>query len=307
MMHHHHHGHDHDHHHDHKQQNQKSLLIAFSITTFVLIIELIGGWITNSLALLSDAGHMFSDAASLLLSFIAVYFATNRPSNLRKSYGYHRFEILAALINGVTLLIVAAFILKEAFERFQHPPTINGQGMLFVAIIGLLCNFISAWILMRNGDVKNNLNIRSAYLHVISDALGSVGAILAAIAIQLFAWSWADSVISVLIALLIVRSGWGVVKHSTHILMEGTPDGIDLEKVKQALMKISGVIDVHDLHIWTITSGLDSLSCHLLIQNEQQSQYVLKEALHCVKDDFHIGHATIQVETSPVHHEECRC
>ena len=185
---------------------------------------------------------------------------------LHKSYGFYRFEILAALFNGVTLFVIAGFIVWEAYGRFFEPPTVASGYMMLIASIGLLANIISAWSLMRKGDVKNNVNLRSAYLHIIRDALGSVGAIIAGILMLVFNWYIADPIISVVVAFLILKSGWGVIKHSVHILMEGTPLTIDQQEVKTVLEKIDGVIDVHDLHIWTITSGLDSLSCHMLIR-----------------------------------------
>ncbi|SHE37797.1 cobalt-zinc-cadmium efflux system protein [Seinonella peptonophila] len=305
---HHHHGHDHSHH-DHSNQNKQNragLMMALIITSAILLLELIGGWMTNSLALLSDAGHMFSDAASLLLSLIAVQLALHAEASQRKSYGYHRFEIIAAFINGAALLIVSLIIIKEAIERFQMPPTVHSSGMLIIAVIGLLCNLLSAWILTRKGDVKENINLRSAYLHVLSDALGSIGAIVAALLIRFFAWDWADPLISLVIALLIIKSGWGVLQHSTHILMEGTPETIDTNEVKKVLQSIPGVVDVHDLHIWTITSGLHSLSCHLLIGDEECSQSILKQALEKMKSNFALEHATIQVEKNEVTHTKCQ-
>lgn len=296
------------HEHDHsKEGNKKGLWMALIITTIILLVELIGGWLTNSLALLSDAGHMFSDAGSLFLSLLAFILASRRLTNHRKSYGYHRFEIIAAFINGIALWIVAIFILLEAYERLMTPPEVNGQGMLFVAIIGLLCNLLSAWVLVRKGDVHDNLNMRSAYLHVVSDALGSIGAIIAAFAIQFFSWFWADAVVSLLISVFIFRSGWHVVSQSTHILMEGTPEAVDLSKVKQMLEAIPGVLDVHDLHVWTITSGMDSLSCHLLIQDHVDGQEILRHALNQIEKEFQIEHATIQIETEDFEHKGCNC
>ena len=169
--------------------------------------------------------------------------------------------------------------------------------MMMIASIGLLANLISAWSLMRKGDVKNNVNLRSAYLHILSDALGSVGAILAGMVMLLFNWYIADPIISVVVALLILKSAWGIIQHSVHILMEGTPLTINQEEVKTALEGINGVINVHDLHIWTITSGLDSLSCHMLIQDDKNNQEILQQAINTIKDTFKIEHTTIQIET----------
>ncbi|USK70729.1 cation diffusion facilitator family transporter [Peribacillus asahii] len=304
---HHHHGHSHSHNHfeETREGNKKGLIIALLITTGIMFLEFFGGLLTNSLALLSDSGHMLSDASSLFLSLIAIWFAA-RPPSPNKSYGYYRFEILAALFNGVTLFIIAGFIVWEAYGRFFEPPTIASGTMMLIASIGLFANLISAWSLMRKGDVKNNVNLRSAYLHVLGDALGSVGAIAAGILMLLFNWYIADPIISVLVALLILKSAWGVIKHSVHILMEGTPLTINQEEVKAALKEIDGVIDVHDLHIWTITSGLDSLSCHVLIEDDKNSQEILQEAINKIKDTFKIEHTTIQIETSLIAHNELK-
>ncbi|MEH6949058.1 cation diffusion facilitator family transporter [Bacillus sp. JJ634] len=304
---HHHHGHSHSHNHfeETREGNKKGLIAALLITTGIMFLEFFGGLLTNSLALLSDSGHMLSDASSLFLSLIAIWFAA-RPPSPNKSYGYYRFEILAALFNGVTLFVIAGFIVWEAYGRFFEPPTIASGTMMLIASIGLFANLISAWSLMRKGDVKNNVNLRSAYLHVLGDALGSVGAIAAGILMLLFDWYIADPIISVLVALLILKSAWGVIKHSVHILMEGTPLTINQEEVKAALKEIDGVIDVHDLHIWTITSGLDSLSCHILIEDDKNSQEILQEAINKIKDTFKIEHTTIQIETSLIAHNELK-
>lgn len=299
--HHHHHGHGHHHHDLGREGNKKGLTIALIITAGIMLLEFFGGIITNSLALLSDSGHMLSDASSLVLSLVAIWFAT-KPSSPNKTYGFYRFEILAALFNGVTLFVIAGFIVWEAIQRFYNPPTVASGSMMLIASIGLFANLLSAWALMRKGDVKNNVNLRSAYLHVIGDALGSVGAIVAGLVMWLFGWYVADPIISVLVALLILKGAWGVIKHTIHILMEGTPITIDQDEVKKALESIEGVIDVHDLHIWTITSGLDSLSCHILIEDHQDSQKVLQNAIHIIEEKFKILHTTIQIETSQIHH-----
>ncbi|WP_285756158.1 cation diffusion facilitator family transporter [Parageobacillus sp. G301] len=304
--HHHHHSHDrHDHHDLGREGNKKGLTIALLITAGIMLLEFFGGLITHSLALLSDSGHMLSDASSLVLSLVAIWFAT-KPASPSKTYGFYRFEILAALFNGVTLFVIAGFIIWEAIERFYNPPTVASGSMMLIAFVGLFANLLSAWVLMRKGDVKNNVNLRSAYLHVIGDALGSVGAIVAGFVMWLFDWYMADPIISVLVALLILKGACGVIKHTVHILMEGTPITIDQNEVKKALESIEGVIDVHDLHIWTITSGLDSLSCHMLIEDDQDSQKVLQDAIHIIEEKFKILHTTIQIETSKIHHGEMK-
>ncbi len=309
--HHHHHGHDHHGHHHHhhfdevREGNKKGLFIALIITTGIMLLEFFGGLITNSLALLSDSGHMLSDASSLLLSLIAFWFAT-RPASPKKTYGFYRFEILAALFNAVTLFVIAGFIVYEAFQRFFEPPTVASGTMMIIASIGLLANLLSAWSLISKGDVKNNVNLRSAYLHVLGDALGSVGAIIAGFLMLLFEWYIADPIISVVVAILILKSAWGVLTHSIHILMEGTPITISQKEVKAALEEINGVIDVHDLHIWTITSGMDSLTCHILIKDDHDSQEILQQAIDKIRDKFKIEHTTIQIEKSAIEHGEMK-
>ncbi|KDE49352.1 cation diffusion facilitator family transporter [Geobacillus sp. CAMR5420] len=306
-MHHHEHGHC-GHHHGHhhglgREGSQKGLAAALVITVGIMVLEFVGGLVTNSLALLSDSGHMLSDAASLLLSLLAVWFAA-RPASPKRTYGFYRFEILAALVNGVALVGIAAWIIWEAVARFVNPPAVASGPMMAIAVIGLLANLASAWVLMRKGDVKENVNVRSAYLHVIGDALGSVGAMAAGLVIWLFDWYAADPLISIAVAVLILKGAFAVVKQTVHILMEGTPAAIDHAEVKAALSGIDGVIDVHDLHIWTITSGLDSLSCHLLIEEGCDGQAVLQRAIDLVETRFHIRHATIQIEMPHIRHGE---
>lgn len=303
-------GHDHSHgphghHHFDPSGNKKGLMIALIITVGIMFLEFFGGLVTNSLALLSDSGHMLNDASSLALSLVAVWFAT-KPASPNKTYGFHRFEILAALLNGVTLFVVAGFIIVEAYGRFFEPPTVASGSMMLIACIGLLANVASAWSLMRKGDVKNNINLRSAYLHVLGDALGSVGAIIAGLVMMIFGWYIADPIISVLVALLILRGAWGIIKHTVHVLMEGTPITVNPSEVKAVLENIEGVINVHDLHIWTITSGLDSLSCHLLIKDQEDDQRILQQAIQLIAERFKIQHTTIQIETSMISHEEMK-
>ncbi|USY55488.1 cation diffusion facilitator family transporter [Bacillus sp. 1780r2a1] len=310
MSHHHHHHHGHDHHGHHhfdrqREGNQKGLLIALCITAGIMILEFIGGLVTNSLALLSDSGHMLSDTSSLALSLVAIWFA-NRAASSEKTYGYYRFEVLAALFNGVTLFVIAGFIIYEAYERVLHPQTVASGMMMVIAAIGLGANLLSAWSLLRQGDVKDNVNLRSAYLHVLGDALGSVGALVAGLLMLLFNWYIADPIISVVVALLILKSAWGVLTHSVHILMEGSPAHVDTNEIKELLKEIDGVKDVHDIHVWTITSGLHSFSCHLQVSDDQDCQAILQKALNLVKEQCGIEHSTIQVEKSGLEHGELK-
>ena len=285
--------------------NRKGLIIALSITTGIMLLEFFGGLFTNSLALLSDSGHMLNDAASLALSLFALWLS-GKAATERKSYGYHRIEILAALLNGVTLFVIAFFIAKEAIERFAAPPEVASGSMLLISAIGLIANLASAWILMKQADVKDNVNVRGAFLHIIGDALGSVGAIAAALLMMAFGWDIADPIISIFVALLILKGAWGLVQQTVHILMEGTPAAINLDDLKQTLQNIEGVRDVHDLHVWTITSGLDSLSAHLLVETGLDEQTILQQAVHLVENKYGIHHCTIQVETCNLQHADLR-
>lgn len=294
MGHHHHHGH-HGHSHSHAHtNNKKALFSAFIIIASFMVVEVIGGILTNSLALLSDAGHMLSDAASLGLSFFAIKLG-EKQGTLAKTYGYKRFEIIAAALNGITLIVVSLFIFYEAVHRFLAPPNVQSKGMLIISVLGLLVNIIAAWILMR-GDKDDNLNVRSAFLHVIGDMLGSVGAIAAALLIMFFGWGIADPIASVIVAALILVSGFRVTKDSFHILMEGAPEQIGMEQVKAALGRIPMVKEVHDLHIWTITSGYPVLSCHITIYDDGVHDEILAQAQKILHDEFEIEHSTLQVE-----------
>src|SRR5699024_6831735 len=227
---------------------------------------------------------------------------SSKAADYGKTYGYKRFEILAAVINGVTLILISGYIIYEAIGRFQNPPEIASAGMLTIAIIGLLVNVLVAWIMLRGADVKENLNMRGAYLHVISDMLGSVGAIIAALLIMFFGWRWADPLASVIVALLVLRSGYLVTKASVHVLMEGTPDNIEFEKVTDTILKTEGIIGIHDLHIWTITSGLNALTCHAVVNEKttiEENEKMLCKIEHDL-EHLNIHHVTIQQET-PAH------
>jgi cobalt-zinc-cadmium efflux system protein len=296
MGHHHGHSHSHDHHHGHHHHtgNKKALLWSFILIATFMVVEVIGGILTNSLALLSDAGHMLSDAAALGLSFFALKLGEKKVTQ-NKTFGYKRFEIIAAALNGLTLILISLYIFYEAINRFFEPQEVQSTGMLAISTIGLIVNLIAAWILM-SGDKDENLNVRSAFLHVLGDLLGSVGAIVAALLIMFFGWSIADPIASVIVAFLIIISGWRVMKDAFHVLMEGTPTQIDVEKVKDALGQIPSVCEVHDLHLWTITSGYPVLSCHLVISGADEHDRVLHSAQSMLHDTFSIDHSTIQVE-----------
>lgn len=289
---HHHDDHSHGHHHHHTS-NIKVLFFSFIIIFLFMIIEAIGGILTNSLSLISDAGHMLSDAAAMGLSLVAFKIG-ERKATMDKTYGYRRFEIIAAFINGAALIIIALFIFYEAIQRFVEPPIVNGS-MIIIAIIGLIINIVVAWLLMR-GDSKENLNLRSALLHVIGDLLGSVGAIVAGILILLFGWNIADPIASVIVAILIIFSGFRITKDSMNILMEGKPENINVTAIKESLSKMDGIEDVHDLHVWSITSEFPTLSCHLIVNESTNRDDLLQRANELIHHHFHISHCTIQME-----------
>lgn len=269
-----------------------------------MIVEAIGGFLTNSLALLSDAGHMLSDAVSLGIALLAIILA-ERVANGSKTFGYKRIEILAATLNGLTLIVIALFIFYEAIQRFMNPPEVASIGMLIISSIGLAVNILVAWIMLRGADTKENLNMRGAYLHVISDMFGSIGAIVAALLILFFDWGWADPLASIFVAALVIRSGYHLTKASLHILMEGTPSDINVEDIIHTIEQHSEVKAIHDLHIWTITSGLNAMSCHVVVNDNltiKESEQLLDKIEH---DLLHqnIHHVTIQVETNTHKHD----
>lgn len=276
--------------------NRRRLAMALGLTATYMVAEVIGGLAANSLALLADAGHMFSDAAALSLSLVAVMLA-QRPATPNRTYGFHRAEILAALTNGAALLALAVLIGREAWERLSEPPEVRGALMLAVACGGLAINVANLLIL--SGGRHQNLNVRGAWLHVMADTLGSVGAILAGAAIYFLGWRWADPVASFVIATLVLYSAWGLVRETLDVLMEGVPKGISLEEVTEALKELPGVLDAHDLHIWSLTSGRNIATTHLVIAEDADHQGIIDAANRTLADRFTIRHATIQVE-----HEE---
>lgn len=286
-------GHQHNHSHNHTE-NKRALMISFLLIGIFMIVEVIGGILTNSLALISDAGHMFSDAFALGLSLFAIKLG-ERKATSKKTFGYRRFEMIAASINGITLIGISLYIFVEAFRRFTNPFHVESLGMLTISTVGLIINIVVAWILM-SGDKDENLNIRSAFLHVIGDLLGSLGAIIAALLIYFFDWGIADPIASIVVAILVLISGWRVTKESFHILMEGVPFNIELESVKNSLLNIPHVLDVHDLHIWSLTSGVPMLICHLTIDEMGDHDEILRLAQNILHDQYEIEHSTLQVE-----------
>lgn len=289
------HTHSHGGHNHNYSANKKALLLSFILIAGFMVVEFIGGYLTNSLALISDAGHMLSDAAALGLSLSALIFGakTATPS---KTFGYKRFEILAALLNGLVLVVLSIYIFIEAIERIMVPPSVMGTGMMTIAIIGLIINIVVAWILHSQASSKENLNIRSAFLHVIGDLLGSVGAIIAAILIILFGWYIADPIASMIVSVLILYSGWHVLRDAVNILMEAKPANINTKDVVEELMSVEGVKGVHDLHIWMITSDFISMTVHLYVDKDVDRDIILEKAKVAIYKHFGLEHITIQIE-----------
>lgn len=295
----------HDHHehgpHSHRAAGSKRRLsIALVLAAGYMLAEIIGGLVTNSLALLADAGHMLADVAAIALSLAAMWIA-ERPPSTQRTYGYYRAEILAALVNGATLIAIAIYILVEAVGRLREPPAVAGGMMLAIAAGGLVVNLLMLWIL-HEGQAQS-LNVRGAWLHVLTDTLGSVGTIAAAALIWMLGWNWSDPAISILIALLVVYSAWALLRESVNVLMESAPSGIDVDQVRDSLMSVDGVTAVHDLHVWTITSGLDALSAHVVTTGSRSASDFLSEIREAVHERFGIDHVTVQIE--PEGFEEC--
>ena len=289
------HAHDHHHHAGLLEGGRRRLLVVLLLTAAYMFAEAAGGWATGSLALLADAGHMLADVAALGLALVAAWFGS-RPATPSKTYGYYRLEILAAFANGVVLVLVSLRILFEAYGRWSQPPELERGGlMVLVASGGLLVNLFCAWML--HGDHAQDLNVRGAWLHVMGDALGSVGAIAAGALVAAFGWYKADPLFSALIALLIVWSSWNLIREATNILLEGTPAHINLAAVEDAIRHTDGVEDVHDLHVWTIKSGHEALSAHVIHAHGTAQPELLRELRTRLRDQFGVGHLTIQMET----------
>jgi cobalt-zinc-cadmium efflux system protein len=269
-----------------------SLRIALVLTALLLIVEVVGGLLSNSIALLADAGHMMTDVAALGLALFVAWFS-RQPANPQKTYGYLRWEILAAFVNGSTLFLISAWILWEAVIRLRAPETVAGGLMLVVAVSGLVVNVIAAWVLSQGSS--HNLNARGAYLHVLGDLLASVGTVAAAIAIRYTGWLLADPIASILTTVLIMRGAWQLVRESVDILLESTPAHIPLPAVRGQLEAIPGIESVHDLHVWAVTPAVVAMSAHCIVREPDQHQHVLGH-IHDAMRLFGIEHVTIQLE-----------
>ncbi|MGH9906913.1 MAG: cation diffusion facilitator family transporter [Pyrinomonadaceae bacterium] len=274
--------------------SRRRLSVVLVLTAVYMIAEALGAWWSGSLTLLADAGHMLTDMAALALALMAAWFSA-RPATSSKTFGYHRLEILAALVNGVALVVISLLILYEAYQRWASPPVVRSNIVMLVAAGGLAINLICAWILHAPHEV--DLNIRGAWLHVISDALGSVAAIIAGAIMSIYGWYLADPLFSGLIAVLIVWSSWRLIRESTNVLLEGAPAHINLAAVEDAILRTEGVSAVHDLHVWTITSGREALSAHVIHAYNTSQPELLKELRTKLYDSFGVDHLTIQMET----------
>lgn len=298
------HGHDHGHGHSHAptatRENARRLAWTLALVLVYMAVEVVGGVLSNSLALLADAGHMLSDAASLALALFAMWIA-QRPAHQAQTYGYHRAEVLAALANAVVLVVVSIYIVYEAIGRLYAPAEVGGTLMMGVAVGGLFVNLVGLWLL--HAGKSDNLNMRGAWLHVLGDMLGSVGAIVAGLLIWAFGWTWADPLASIIIAMLVMWSAWHLLKATLSVLMEFSPGHIDVAEVRQTLADIPAVTGVHDLHIWTITSGKIALSVHVDVQSLEGYAELMHQIRYLLREKFGIAHCTVQIEPADFSHE----
>jgi len=279
----------------------RPLVISFVLVVVFMIVEIVGGIMTGSLALLSDAGHMATDAIGLGMALAAITAATNANSDGHRTYGLYRLEILAALANSVLLFGVAIYVLFEAYRRIQDPPEILSTPMLIVAVAGLIVNIIG-WRLLREG-AGESLNVEGAYLEVLADLIGSLGVILAALIIQFTGWPYADPIIGAAIGLFILPRAWRLGRRAIRVLVEAAPEGLDVDELRARLVSIDGVVDVHDLHVWTLTSEMDVATVHIVTGASIDPHPILDTARSILEEDYNIPHATLQVE--PETHNGC--
>lgn len=278
-------------------QNERALWFAFILTTGFLIAEVVAGVLTGSLALISDAAHMFTDSAALAIALAATRIG-KRPADSKRTFGYYRFEILAAAFNAILLFLVAIYIIYEAYQRFQTPTAIESTGMLIVAVLGLGINLISMRLLSAGKD--KSLNMKGAYLEVWSDMLGSIGVIVGALLIRYTGWTWVDSLVAVAIGLWVLPRTWSLLKESMNVLLEGVPEGIGLENIQQAVLALPEVTSLHDFHVWAISSGKVSLTMHVVCSGAiEKSEQLLTTIRSLLAQQFDIHHITVQIEQVP--------
>jgi cobalt-zinc-cadmium efflux system protein len=285
---------DHGHHHSAAHADRRSLVIVLGISMTILVVELVGGIAANSLALLADAGHVFTDIAGVSLALGAIWIAA-RPASDRRTFGWYRVEILAAALNAILLFGVAGFVLFEAWQRWHAPPEVASGLMLAVALLGGAANLVSLWLLRAPG--QRSLNLRGAYLEVLGDFLGSVAVVVAAVVIALTGWTQADALASLAIGLMILPRTWSLLREAVDVLLEATPKGLRLDELRAHLLGAAGVADIHDLHAWTITSGQPVVSAHVVLQPGADPARVLDELCRCLGDDFDVEHSTLQLES----------
>lgn len=283
----------HAHAHSPAGRNKKGLAIVFGLTLAYLVAEVVGGLLTHSLALLADAGHMLTDVAGLGLALLAIKFA-ERPATPERTYGYYRVEILAALTNAVVLIGISFYILFEAYQRFRNPPEVESKGMLLVAVFGLVINIIGI-VILRKGSTES-LNMKGAYFEVLSDMLTSIGVIVAGVVMWTTGWYYADPIISAGIGLFILPRTWMLLREAVGILLEGTPSGVNLTAIREAVGELPGVSEMHDLHVWTLTSGVNAMSAHVVLVDPARHAEVLSAVHDLITRNFPIAHVTVQLE-----------
>ena len=314
----HHHGHSHgipgahDHTNDLREASKRSLILALILICGYMVVEIIGGVLSGSLALLADAGHMLTDAASIGLALAAMHFAT-RAASARRTFGYHRLEILAALVNALALGGISVWVIIEAYDRFANLPEVEGGLMLAVGSIGLVVNVAAAWIL--HGSVKHSINVEGAFQHVIADLLGSVAVVVSGLLIWAFGWHLADPILSVLIGIVILFNTWRLLAKVVHVLLEGAPEHIDLHALCRRIEEVEGVAVIHDVHCWTLAPGYDALSAHVMVEPGFRERVghnddLLNRLRDIAYNEFNIQHVTIQIENSAEncnedHHVDC--
>lgn len=274
-------------------RNKKSLAIVFGLTLFYLIVEAVGGLWTGSLALLADAGHMLTDVAGVGLALLAIWFA-EKPASDKNTYGFYRVEILAALTNAVVLILISLYILYEAYERFLNPPEVQSGMMIGIAVVGLVVNLIGVYVL-RSGSGES-LNMKGAYFEVLSDMLTSIGVIIAGLIMLATGWYYADPLISAGIGLFILPRTWSLLKDAVNVLIEGTPADVDITELRKSLERIEGVAGIHDLHVWSLTSGVNAMSCHAVLINDNEHDAVMMRIHDFVTKNYKISHVTVQTE-----------
>jgi len=284
------------HSHDHgATPTRRRLVLSILITLIFVLVEAITGYFSHSLALMSDAGHNFADALALIFAWYGVWIAL-KPSTARRTFGYHRVGTLAALVNSVSLVVIALLVFWEAIDRLRHPQPVHSTPMIIVAVLAILMNtVISLWL---RGGAKKDLGVRSAYLHMLGDAISAAGVVVAGLVVAFTGAPIADAVASIMIGILILGSSWGILKESVNVLLEAIPAGMNMAEVEQTIANVHGVLEVHDLHVWTIGSGMVCCSCHVMVneQSVRSGENVLRAVTEELEENFGIAHTTIQVE-----------